>query len=36
MTHATFKASLIWMGDGCDLAGPVEEVVEFIDAELDL
>ena len=32
ITEITFKADLVWLGDGCDLAGPVEDSVEFIEA----
>ena len=34
ITEITFKADLVWLGDGCDLAGPVEDSVEFIEVEL--
>ena len=30
-----FKASLVWLGDGCDLAAAVEDSVEFIDVDID-
>lgn len=29
-----FKANLVWLGDGCDLAGPEEDNVEFIEVEI--
>lgn len=32
VTEITFKAYLVWLGDGCDLAGSVEDSVEFIEA----
>lgn len=32
VTEITFKADLVWLGDGCDFAGPVEDSVEFIEA----
>ena len=30
-----FKANLVWLGDGCDLAGPDEDSVEFIDVDFE-
>lgn len=29
-----FKANLVWLGDGCDLSGPDEDSVEFIELPL--
>ena len=34
VTEVSFKADLVWLGDGCDLAGPVEESVEIQDANI--
>ena len=35
VSKVPFKAYLVWLGDGCDLAAAVEDSVEFIDVDID-
>ena len=34
-TKLSFKADMVWLGDGCDLAGLEDGNVEFIDEDVE-